>query len=274
MTVEFLFHKSLPDKNPTIVTRERNFSRSLMVSDTISEVLSRSSSRSEILWNFSRLKNGRRLTLKDNPHFYEKLPTSAEKYGGQFRAKPIETFHHEKISVLTDNPLLTGRVFLETDKRKWAFGNVWVPKDAIIFKGSYHSCIPFLALPSDILLDVYGKLEGESIIGKDIQKTHNLWCFEEPPLSNASWSSLSDRSSPSPTMSASPTTYSKGLLLTDWREPIRQMLRSPDANIRISTKPPINPIPSSPAPSSPIPQSGISSSVDSLPPISEVPPQS
>ena len=85
------------------------------------------------------------MTLKDNPHFYKKLPTSAEKYEGQFRTDPIETFYHAKISVLTDNPLQTGRVFLETDKRKWAFGNVWVPKDAIIFKGSFILfCVPFL----------------------------------------------------------------------------------------------------------------------------------
>jgi len=134
--VEFFLHKSLPDKNPTIVKRERDFSRSLMVSDPILEVLGQSSHTKEILWNFSRFKDGRRLTLKDNPHFYKKLPTSAEKYEGQFRTDPVETFQQEKISVLTDNPGLTGRLFLETAKEKRAFGNVWVPKEAIIFKGS------------------------------------------------------------------------------------------------------------------------------------------
>ena len=111
-----------------------------------SEVLSQTSDTKEIMWNFSLFKGERRLTLKDNPHFYEELPASAEKYEGQFRTDPIETFHHDKISVLTDDPRLTGRVFLETAKEKRAFGNVWVPKEAIIFKGSYHSCIPFLAL--------------------------------------------------------------------------------------------------------------------------------
>jgi hypothetical protein len=145
--VEFLLHKSLPDKDPTIVKRERDFSGSLMVSDPIPEVLGQSSDTNEIFWNFSRFKDGRRLTLKDNPHFYEKLPTSAEKYEGQFRTYPIENFHHDKISVLSDNPRLTGRVFLETAKEKRAFGNVWVPKEAIIFKGSYHSCILFSPSP-------------------------------------------------------------------------------------------------------------------------------
>jgi hypothetical protein len=119
--VEFLLHKSLPDKNPTIVKRERDFSRSLIVSDTIPEVLTQSSDMKEIMWNFSLFKGERRLTLEDNPYFYEKLPTSAEKYDSQFRADPIQTFHHDKITVLIDNPGLTGRVILETAKNTWFF---------------------------------------------------------------------------------------------------------------------------------------------------------
>jgi hypothetical protein len=99
----------------------------------------------EIMWNFSLFKGERRLTLEDNPYFYEKLPTSAEKYDGQFRADPIQTFHHDKISVLIDNPGLTGRVILETAKNTWFFGNVWVPNEAIIFKGSYISLFFFLS---------------------------------------------------------------------------------------------------------------------------------
>jgi hypothetical protein len=109
-------------------------------------VLGEKSDTKEIMWNFSRFRDGRRLTLKDNPHFYENLPTSAEKYEGQFRKDPVETFQKEKISVLTDNPDLTGRLCLETPKDKRAFGNVWVPKEAIIFKGSYHSVFLFLIL--------------------------------------------------------------------------------------------------------------------------------
>jgi hypothetical protein len=99
----------------------------------------------EILWNFSRYKDKRRLTLKQNPHFYEALPLFPEKYGGKFRTDPIETFQFEKISVLTDNSGRTGRVFLETAEGTRAFGNVWVPKDAIIFKGSRLSFSVFLA---------------------------------------------------------------------------------------------------------------------------------
>jgi len=137
MTVEFLLHRALPDKNPIIVKRERDFSRSFM-SDPIPEVLRERADMKEILWNFSRFKDERRLTLKDNPHFYENLPTSAKKYDGQFRTDPIMTIPQgEKISVLTDNPLLAGRLFIETAEETWDFGNVWVIKKAIIFKGSY-----------------------------------------------------------------------------------------------------------------------------------------
>ena len=143
--VEFLLHKSLLDKNPTVVKSERDFSsmRSLMLSNPIPVVLKPSSDTREVLWNFSRFKDGRRLTLKDNPHFYKRLPISAEKYNGQFRADPIDTFHHDKISVLTDNPYL-GRLFLETAKEKRAFGNAWVTKEAIVFKGLYLSVFFFL----------------------------------------------------------------------------------------------------------------------------------
>ena len=114
-----------------------------MVSHPIPEVLSSSSASKEILWNFSHFKGERHLSLKDNPHFYENLPTSAEKYDGQFLTDPVENFEQEKISVLIDNLGPTDKVFLETSKGGRAFGNVWVPNEAIIFKGSYLSVFLF-----------------------------------------------------------------------------------------------------------------------------------
>jgi hypothetical protein len=100
------------------------------------EELCRSSNLNEILWNFGRVKNGKgRLTLKQNPHFYNVLPRSPEKYGDKFLMEPIETYLQKEISVLTDNLGQAGRVFLKTDKKTRAFGNVWIPKDTIIFKG-------------------------------------------------------------------------------------------------------------------------------------------
>jgi hypothetical protein len=91
----------------------------------------------EVLWNFSRYKaTGKgRLTLKQNPHFYKRLPTLPEAYGGDFRMDPIQTFQHERISVLTDSSYHEGRVFLETAGKLRVFGNVWALNDCIIFKG-------------------------------------------------------------------------------------------------------------------------------------------
>jgi hypothetical protein len=135
MTVEFLLFKSLPDERPTVVRREHRVRMlmSLLFLTFVLEELGRGTSVQEVLWNFSRFKDERRLTLKQNPHFYLGLPTSQNAYGGDFSVEPIENFQHAKICVLTDKP---GRVFLETDKNRRAFGNLWVPDKAIIFKGS------------------------------------------------------------------------------------------------------------------------------------------
>ena len=107
-------------------------------------MLSQSSDLKEILWNFSRIKDAKkRLTLKQNPHFYKRLPTIPHLYGGTFRTEPIDTFQHEKISVLTDNPDSVGRVYVDVGQKKRAFGNVWIPSNAIIFRGLHISVTLF-----------------------------------------------------------------------------------------------------------------------------------
>jgi len=98
---------------------------------------------SEILWNFSRRRDKERLTLKECPHFYEVLPDSPGDYGDKFRRFPIEQVldtlekfykgSRPKISVLTNRQ---GRIYLESEQGARAFGNVWCPQKAIIFKGS------------------------------------------------------------------------------------------------------------------------------------------
>lgn len=106
------------------------------------EVLGNSSNVAEILWNFSRCKGNKRITLKQNPHFYRHLPGNKEAYGNDFRRDPLENFvDAPEVHVLTDKP---GRVYLESGQDTRAFGNVWRPKDAIIFKGS---CLTSLRLP-------------------------------------------------------------------------------------------------------------------------------
>ena len=136
----------------------------------VPEALDHRSSLSEILWNFSRLKDGKRLTLKQNPHFYKcsDLPTSRKAYVGEFRADPIDHFQHAKICVLTDKP---GRVFLETDQKARAFGNFWVPNQAIIFKGLQISLssLPLVFDPFRCLWKARGRKHRSSIYSRCIQ---------------------------------------------------------------------------------------------------------
>jgi hypothetical protein len=137
--VEFLLFKSLPDNNPTIVKREYQLTDTVLHYLTLlSEELSKGSKLTEILWNFARYKDGRRLTLSQNPHFYKDLPRNKDGYRDDFQREPTEDFSGSAgIFVLTDRP---GRVYLESDQNARAFGNVWAPSKAMIFKGS---CINF-----------------------------------------------------------------------------------------------------------------------------------
>jgi hypothetical protein len=107
----------------------------------MSEQLTWMASIREVLWNFAHLEDSNRITLSDNPHFYLKLPTSIEEYGGKFRAFPTEPLPlgpNATFYVLIDQPR---RVFLETDNVSRVFGNVFGLKNVMIFKGL--SNIPF-----------------------------------------------------------------------------------------------------------------------------------
>ena len=107
--------------------------------------LSNNPSLQEILWNFSRFKDEkRRLTLKDNPHFYEKLPTTPEEYGDDVQIDSTESFRYcNEFYVLTDEPKL---VHIMTDQDWQFFGNFWCPKNAIIFKGFEGVFLSFFTL--------------------------------------------------------------------------------------------------------------------------------
>jgi hypothetical protein len=108
-----------------------------MLSDStaILEELCESSDEKELLWNFCRFSDGKgRLALKQNPHFYTRLPASPENYGVRYSSESIRKnfFQHEMISILEDGP---GRVYLEIAERRRAFGGVWFANNVIIFKG-------------------------------------------------------------------------------------------------------------------------------------------
>jgi hypothetical protein len=150
------------------------------------EVLSEKPDLKEILWNFSHFRpnDKRRLTLRQNPHFYRDLPTSPEAYNSTFQADPIEDFHNvTQVWVLTDKP---GRVYLQDDldtpRSDRVFGNVWVlnPGHTIIFKGLPR--LAFLLLCSHAFLDTCGKLEGESHIEAVINDTATIWYRREQPV--------------------------------------------------------------------------------------------
>lgn len=101
----------------------------------ISELLSYTASFQDVLWNFAHLEDSKRITLSENPHFYLKLPTLIDEYGGEFKAFPakmLQLKHNATIYVLIDQPRL---VFLETENVSRVFGNVFRLKDVMIFKG-------------------------------------------------------------------------------------------------------------------------------------------
>ena len=124
---------------PSCVYVSFNSSRSLMVFDsyTFPEVLTKHPTLSEVLWNFSRLKGDKRLTLLQNPHFYRMLPKSPEVNWSNFRADPIDYFEDGSISVLIDKPHW---IYLEAAMKRRALSNVWLLGDAMIFKGFETLC--------------------------------------------------------------------------------------------------------------------------------------
>ena len=107
-----------------------------------SEMLSRTATLREVLWNFSRFEDHRRITLQQNPHFYVNLPTSVDAYRGHFRALPVEALRlkpNATFYIIADGP---SRIFLEAGHESRIFGNVFLLKDAIIFKSLSH--VPLL----------------------------------------------------------------------------------------------------------------------------------
>ena len=98
------------------------------------EVLSAHPMIWEILWNFSRYTDDRRIPLWQNPRFYLHLPTS---FGAEFVKDPIQDLlfkGNDTVYVLVDKPNLC-RIYLEAENRRRIFGNVWKPNDFLIFKG-------------------------------------------------------------------------------------------------------------------------------------------
>lgn len=197
-----------PVKGPTKVAR---FLLPGSLSDpnpkVIEQMLGEETSVPEILWNFGRLKGDQRITLKQHPHFYRDLPTLPRAYNDGYTTDAIVKFWDEtEIWVLTDKQ---SRVFLETGQKKRVFGNFWVPDGAIIFK------------------DISGRLEGERIVAADIRGTPHLWRREEPPV-------IPPLGTPNP--SSLRPIITNPVMFEDWRQLVRDTLKSPNVSICISAK--------------------------------------
>ena len=141
------------------------------------EALSNCPSLQEILWNFCRSEDKKkRLTLKENPHFYANLPTSPESYGDSIKIDPTEDFQHaNKLYVLADKPDFA---YIMTDQDLRSFGNFWCAKNAIIFKG-LGNLVCFSPV-SDVLPDIGGGLRGESIVKASLRGTYCGFCKQLP----------------------------------------------------------------------------------------------
>jgi len=137
--VDFLIQPPLLNENPIIA-------HLVLFSD--SEV-------PEVLWNFSHYfepGNEKRLTLAQNPHFYDKeLPPRGHAHSDTFSALPIERFQG-RIYVLRNSDR---RVFLECRPPLRTFDNVWIVNHMLIFR------------------DISGKLESETEVG---HHSHALYC--------------------------------------------------------------------------------------------------
>ena len=139
--VTFLCHRTLPEAHPISVSSEYHaMIMSLPVSNPVSVRLSDNPSLQEVLWKFIRVKDKKkRLTLRENPHFYEKLPKSPEGYGDSLKIEPTKDFRHaSEFHVLADKPEM---VCIMIDQISRFFGNFWCPTTSIIFKGL---CVFFL----------------------------------------------------------------------------------------------------------------------------------
>ena len=133
--------------------------------------LSYSPSIQEILWNFSCFNDEKkRLTLRENPHFYAELPTSPEAYGNSVTIDPIEDFRlADEFYVLTNKPEL---VYIMTDQVLQSIGNFWCPNDAIIFKGlGVLFCL--FSVPDVLARHLWEAYGGER--RQDISHRHILW---------------------------------------------------------------------------------------------------
>ena len=91
----------------------------------------------EVLWILRHEKDDKKITWKQNPHFYSELPKEAPHFGPKFHCKPLKDFCQAlgedsvPIYILRDKSC---RLHLD-DANPRVFGNVWHPYHTVILKG-------------------------------------------------------------------------------------------------------------------------------------------
>ena len=138
-------------------------------------ILCPSSSRSEIIWALVRYRGLQRVIRRQNPFFY-RLPTSVNEYDRDFKLHPIEDFqavfnHNVRVHVLVDKP---GRIFIQSGTKNLIYGNVWMPKDTLIFKGTSLLPASTRSTRANIYSDIFGTLVGERAAGLDFRVTPDV----------------------------------------------------------------------------------------------------
>lgn len=195
-----------------------------------------------MVWNLGRLRDRKRITPGQHPFFYQDLPKSREEYDKDFKRDPIEDFQavfSQNVSALVDKP---GRVFIQSESaKKITFGNVWMPKDTLIFKGTF--LFSTLSTLANVSLDLFGRLVGERAAGLDLQVTPDVRFRHAVDSSKArvfptSSASVATRSSQpdiviGPKVNLSPIAGS----VVHWREPVLRMWNSPKTtNVYVFTR--------------------------------------
>ena len=195
---------------------------------------------SEVLWIFGCLSDEmRRLTLKQNPTSTKvtKLSIHYRRHMGVIsewsRSRRFSTRGSASSSITRT---MQARCSLKLKGKRGLLATSG-SRTKPLFSKVHTFCVAFSL--SDTSLDVCGNLEGESIVEVAIKGIPNIWCFEERLPSLASQLKLSlNWNTRSPTVTATQITSAEGIVIRDWREPIRRMLQSRDVNIRITEKPP------------------------------------
>jgi hypothetical protein len=172
----------------------------------MSEALVSTSQLPDILLNFSHFNDDRRLTLAQNPHFYDG-PTFPIAFGPAFETRPTDNYQGT-ICVLTKNER---RVYLEHGQNWRAFDNFWMTNNHLLFKGSCPAF--FLAVTDKTYPDFVGKFEGEDVVGNRIPPPPppHVWSFVVYPELRLELVGV----------------------VEDWRDPIRVLLDDPRTCIHI-----------------------------------------